>query len=210
MNGFKRWSVVMALLCLNLSACQKPADIQQTNPPASLPITTAPATKSATQIALSDGLVIARPYVLVEKSTRRLTLYDGQTVVKVYRVCTGLVVGDKQREGDKMTPVGLFYICYKNPQSKYTLSLGLSYPNIEDADRGQAAGLITQQQHDAICQAINAGTQPPWDTPLGGEIMIHGAGAGRPGSAGCVGMDDDDIRELYPLLPIGTAVEILP
>ena len=164
----------------------------------------------ANQPALKADLALAGPCVLVEKSARRLTLYDGQAVVKVYRVCTGLVAGDKQREGDKKTPLGRFYICYKNPQSQYTLSLGLSYPNAQDAARGLAGGLITQAQHDAICRAINDNATPPWDTALGGEIMIHGAGAGRPGTAGCVGMDDDDIRELYPLLPIGTAVEILP
>jgi murein L,D-transpeptidase YafK len=160
--------------------------------------------------ALKAGMTLAQPYVLVEKSARRLSLYDGRQVVKVYRVCTGLSVGDKQREGDKKTPLGRFYICYKNPQSQYTLSLGLSYPNIDDADRGLSASMITQAQHDAICQATNAHACPPWDTALGGEIMIHGAGANRPGTAGCVGMDDDDIRELYPLLPIGTTVEIVP
>lgn len=150
------------------------------------------------------------PRVLVEKSARRLTLYDGQAVVKVYRVCTGLAEGDKEKEGDKRTPEGQFYICYKNPESKYTLSMGLSYPNQEDAARGLRDGLISQAQHDAIVSAIGEGLQPPWDTPLGGEIMIHGAGGGRQGTLGCVGMDDNDIRELYAALPIGTPVEIRP
>ena len=49
-----------------------------------------------------------------------------------------------------------------------------------------------------------------WKTRLGGEIMIHGNGADNAGTAGCVGMDDDDIRELYPVLPVGTPVRIVP
>jgi murein L,D-transpeptidase YafK len=150
------------------------------------------------------------PSILVEKSAGRLTLMDGGAVVKVYPAITGSNAGDKVREGDRRTPEGLFYVCYKNPDSLYTLSLGLSYPNEEDAARGLRDGLLTQAQHDAIVAAIRAGGQPPWDTPLGGEIMIHGCKNDRSGTAGCVAVSDDDIRELYPLLPEGTPVTIVP
>ncbi len=165
---------------------------------------------------------MTNPRIVVEKSARRLTLYDGVKVVKVYAVSTGLSAGDKDREGDKKTPEGDFFVVYKNPQSKFTLSLGLSYPNMEDARRGLSEKLITQAQYDALVKANEEiQTLPPggdvksnweelWKTPLGGEIMIHGAGANRPGTAGCVGMNDNDIRELYPSIPIGTPVTIKP
>jgi len=132
-------------------------------------------------------------------------------------VCAGRRAGDKQREGDGKTPEGDFFVCYKNPNSKYTLSMGLSYPDEEDAARGLREGMITRQQHDAIVQAVRSRDLTPvlweetlWKTPLGGEIMIHGGGAAREGTAGCVGMDDDDIRELYPLIPLNTPVTIRP
>ena len=148
--------------------------------------------------------------VIIEKSARRLTVYDGSKVVKTYRASFGTGKGDKVREGDRRTPKGEFYVCYKNDRSKFTLSLGLSYPNIEDAERGLRDGLIDQDQHDAIVKAIRQKRRPPWNTPLGGEIMIHGCGSDRDWTIGCVALDDEDIKELFAALPLGTPVEIRP
>lgn len=153
---------------------------------------------------------LSNPSVLVEKSARRMTIKDGQTVVKIYRIICGTAAGDKEREGDFKTPEGRFYVCYKNPDSKFTLSLGLSYPNDEDAARGLRDCLITRQQHDEIVSAIAAGQTPPWYTPLGGEIMIHGCANERAGTAGCIAVTDDEIREIYPMLKEGTPVTIVP
>jgi hypothetical protein len=153
---------------------------------------------------------LAAPRILIEKSAQRLTLFDGDRQVRSYRVCCGSAPGDKEREGDRRTPEGDFYVCLRNPDSKFTLSLGLSYPNAEDAARGLRRKLITQAQHDAIVAAIAERRQPDWYTPLGGEIMIHGAGADRGGTLGCIGLDDPDIRELYDAVPLGTPVTIVP
>jgi murein L,D-transpeptidase YafK len=153
---------------------------------------------------------LARPSIKVCKSAGILTVFDGDEAIKSYRVITGAEPGDKEKEGDKRTPEGIFHVVYRNPQSKFVLSLGLDYPNTEDADRGLRAGLITAKQHDAILTAVARGQQPPWDTPLGGEIMIHGAKGDRKGTLGCVSMDDDAIRELYPKIDTGVVVEILP
>jgi murein L,D-transpeptidase YafK len=152
---------------------------------------------------------LSNPRIVVIKSQNLLTVYDGRRVAKRYHVISGRNAGDKVKEGDARTPVGEFYVCYKNPQSKYTLSIGLSYPNKEDADRGLRDGLITQAEYDTILSAMSTNDiERWWHTPLGGEIMIHGAKNDRSGTAGCVAMSDDDIRELYPKIPEGTAVEI--
>ena len=153
---------------------------------------------------------LRRPRVVVEKTAHRLTVYEGGRAVKSYRAAIGGGKGDKVREGDRCTPVGEFAVCVKNPTSKYVLSLGLTYPNEEDAARGLTDGLIDRAQHDAIVTAIRRGVQPPWNTLLGGEIMIHGDGSGRDWTLGCIALDDDDIRELYPAIPVGTVVEIRP
>lgn len=157
---------------------------------------------------------LSEPWVLVEKVGRRLTVFDGRRPVKRYRVDVGRVAGDKQREGDMKTPEGTFTICVHNRQSKFTRSLGLSYPNIEDARRGLRDGLISRQEHDRIVEAIRTKRRPPWNTALGGEIMIHGNSRNVPGkewTAGCVGLiDNDHIRELFAALPIGTRVVIRP
>lgn len=152
---------------------------------------------------------LSSPRIVIIKSRNLLTVYDGRRVAKRYAVISGRNAGDKIKEGDSRTPVGEFYVCYKNPQSKYTLSMGLSYPRKQDADRGLRDGLITQADYDKILAAIAANDiEPWWHTPLGGEIMIHGAKEDRAGTAGCIAMADDDVRELYPQIPEGTVVEI--
>ncbi|HKP81840.1 MAG TPA: L,D-transpeptidase family protein, partial [Pyrinomonadaceae bacterium] len=91
---------------------------------------------------------IEKPRIVVYKSARKLELYSDQTLVRTYRVGLGFSpVPDKQREGDGATPEGDFYIFVKNNKSAYYLSLGVSYPNTEDAARGLRDGLITKAQH---------------------------------------------------------------
>jgi len=150
------------------------------------------------------------PRLVVQKSAHMLLLFDGTRRVRRYRAAVGQGRGDKSREGDQCTPEGDFYVCVKNPQSKYVLSLGLSYPNAEHAARGLRDGLITKAQHDEIVDAIRHRRRPNWCTPLGGEIMIHGCGAGRDWTLGCIALDNAAINELYPAIPLGTPVTILP
>jgi uncharacterized SAM-binding protein YcdF (DUF218 family) len=151
---------------------------------------------------------LANPRIKIAKAAGRLTLFDGDALVAEYPAITGDGQGDKQVEGDRRTPVGDFYVCSKNPDSEYHLSLGLSYPNAEDAARGLAAGLIMQEEHDLIVRTVACGQSPPWDTPLGGEIMIHGHRGNRPGTAGCIALDDEDIERLYGRVRLGTPVVV--
>ena len=199
------------------SPTNQPAKIEAlAKTPAKTPVKTLPKTPAKTSAApRSAGLpAMASPRIVIEKSKFRLTLYDGAQVVKVYSVALGANAGHKQREGDRRTPEGTFRVCVRNPRSKYILSLGLSYPGVADAKRGLAARQITQKQHDAILYAIRKGKRPPWNTPLGGEIMIHGCrrdAAGTPRKTlGCIAMEDDHIKELYPKIPLGTPVTIKP
>ncbi|MFW6107253.1 MAG: L,D-transpeptidase family protein [bacterium] len=154
---------------------------------------------------------LAQPRLVVIKGERQLRLYAGRRLVRAYPVVVGRdPQGHKRREGDCRTPEGEYYVCVKNPRSRFHLSLGLSYPNAQDAARGLREGVITREQHDRIVEAIRRGEVPDWYTPLGGEICIHGGGAGRPGTRGCVGMEDAHVEELYALVPLGTPVIIRP
>ena len=116
--------------------------------------------------------------------------------------------GDKKQQGDEITPSGKFYVCTKNDKSQYYLALGLSYPAIEDAQRGLEDGLITQEQYQAIVDANQAGVQPPWDTALGGAIEIHGAQGGE--TAGCIAMTNDVMDILWQYCNVGVPVTIGP
>jgi murein L,D-transpeptidase YafK len=156
-------------------------------------------------------LPLVEPRIVVTKSQRRLALYSAGKVVRLYAVGLGFnPKDDKARQGDGCTPEGSFYVCVKNPQSRFYLSLGLSYPNKEHAERGLRDRIITRSQYDEIMSAIQRRVRPPWNTRLGGEVFIHGNGSQSDWTWGCVALDDDDMRELYDAIPKGAAVVIEP
>jgi murein L,D-transpeptidase YafK len=148
-------------------------------------------------------------HIVVKKNERKLYLYRDDQIAKTYTIVLGFAPdGDKEKRDDGKTPEGEFYVAAKNPESKFTLSLGLSYPNLEDAERGLASGLITAEQHAAILLAIQEKRMPPQDTSLGSEIYIHGGGTEKDWTKGCMALDDVEIRELYEVVPAGTKVII--
>jgi murein L,D-transpeptidase YafK len=170
-------------------------------------------TESDGQVQKTEDLKLplTEPRIVVFKSKRQLDLYSDGAIVRTYRIGLGLnPVDDKLREGDRATPEGEFYIFTKNPKSAYYLSLGLSYPNLEDAERGLRTGLITRAQHDQIVSAIKRKAGPPQYTALGGLIYIHGNGATSDWTWGCVALENEDIKELFNSVDIGTPVTIKP
>ena len=172
-------------------------------------------TGAAQQIVTGPGAV-TRPStngvsIYISKMGNTLTLKQYATVIGTWPAKLGRQQssGDKVQEGDEITPSGKFYVCTRNDKSLYYLALGLSYPSEEDAQRGLAQGLITQEQYDAIVKANRNGEQPPWDTPLGGAIEIHG-NQGDGGTAGCIAMTNDVMDILWSYCNIGVPVTIGP
>jgi murein L,D-transpeptidase YafK len=154
---------------------------------------------------------IDKPHIVVYKKARKLELYSDKQLVRTYRVGLGFTpVADKQREGDGATPEGEFYVFVKNNKSAYYLSLGISYPNVEDADRGLRDGLINETEHAAILDAIRKKKAPPQYTKLGGLIYIHGNGSSKDWTWGCVALENNEMKELYDAVTVGTPVTIKP
>src|SRR4051794_17870987 len=105
--------------------------------------------------------MIKEPRIIIKKSTRSLELFEGAALVKTSSVVLGRCAeGDKETEGDGRTPEGTFYVFVKNAESKFHLSLGISYPDVSAAQRGLAAGLISADEHDAIVAAISQNKRP--------------------------------------------------
>lgn len=136
--------------------------------------------------------------VLIEKQARQLTLLAKGEVVKTYTIALGgNPVGPKEREGDNKTPEGIYFIDSRNGNSGYHLSLHISYPNAQDNLRARELGV-----------------RP------GGDIMIHGMkngfspiGASHAESdwtQGCIAVTNQEMEEIYTLVPDGTLVEITP
>ena len=141
---------------------------------------------------------IVADHIVIVKSSRTMTLMNHDKVLKTYRVALGSSpIGAKQKRGDHKTPEGEYRIDAKNPHSQYHLALHISYPNAHDRQRAHKLGLNP-----------------------GGDIMIHGLPPGYAsfGSKhtqwdwtwGCIAVTDEEIEEIWNLVPVGTRVEIKP
>src|SRR5262245_56810555 len=154
--------------------------------------------------------------IIIKKAERKLFLYrleeKEENLQKTYQISLGTnPTGSKRRQGDGATPEGDYYITHKNPRSRFYLSLGLSYPNISDADAGLKAGLITKREYEAIAAAIHQKNKPPQNTRLGGDIFIHGGGSGTSDwTIGCIALENEEMKELFDLIPVKTPVKIIP
>ena len=150
--------------------------------------------------------------IYVSKRLKTLSLKQNGTLIGEYPVSIGASSsdGNKKVEGDMRTPSGQFYVCTRNDKSVAYLALGLSYPGVEDAKRGFEQGIITQEQRDEIINANLNGQQPPWETPLGGAIMIHGCRVPDGTTHGCVAVDNDVMDVLWSYCNLGVPVTIGP
>ena len=136
--------------------------------------------------------------ILIEKSTRRLMLISQGEVLKSYKIALGgNPIGPKERQGDNKTPEGTYVIDARNRDSRFHLSLHISYPNERDKKRAKELGVSP-----------------------GGDIMIHGikngfswvgdAHSGVDWTKGCIAVTDQEIEEIDKLAPNGMIVEIRP
>ncbi len=155
--------------------------------------------------------------ITIYKGQRRIILTNQNKTILECAIGLGpFPLGPKGLEGDGRTPEGCYFVCTRNERSKYTLFLGISYPSPLDAQSAYQNGLLTYSQLAAIDNACSNKLRPPWDTPLGGQIGIHGGGIERPdgcladNTAGCIALRDEDIKKLWPLAQIGTPVIIKP
>lgn len=136
--------------------------------------------------------------ILIEKQQHRMTLYSRGELLKTYRIALGgNPVGPKERQGDNKTPEGIYLIDSRNRESRFHLSLHISYPNEKDKKRAKALGISP-----------------------GGDIMIHGIKNGSSWAGerhadvdwtqGCIAVTDEEIEEIDRVVPNGTVVEIRP
>lgn len=147
--------------------------------------------------------------IIINKSKQTLKYFEADKLIFNFSCVTGKNSGPKLQAGDEKTPEGDYQIIVKNPQSKYFLSLGLSYPNPDDANRGWQQSIINSQIRDQIIQAHETNMYIPWNTALGGQIYIHGGlKNGQKYSNGCIKLKNSDIEQLFDRVVVGIKVII--
>jgi len=156
-------------------------------------------------------------WLLVETEPRMLKVMQGESEVAVFpRVAIGARGADTDKaRGDKKTPLGEYRIGWVNENSKFHRFLGLTYPNIDNAKRAFRDGMIGEETVRSIMRAEMEEGIPPQNTPLGGQIGIHGLGSADrqihdvfDWTSGCIAMTNEEIDRLSKWIRKGTLVVI--
>lgn len=132
-------------------------------------------------------------YVVVNKADRRMMLLHHHHVLENYKIRLGFApVGHKEIEGDGKTPEGIYLVDRRNPNSRFHLSLGISYPNERDRERAEEMG----------------------KSP-GGDIFIHGQKHPFKKDKddwtwGCIAVKNREIEDIYAMVADGTPIQINP
>ena len=180
--------VIAVFILLLLANCSK---LEEVNVPKK-------ETVASVNIESARGTLIHKvvaDHILVEKSKRTLKLYSNNQTIREYAISLGKdPLGPKQERGDNKTPEGHYRIISRNANSKYHLALEISYPDAQDTER-----------------ANKSGVDP------GDKIMIHGLPEDfntrkRPKdwTEGCIAVTNEEIEEIWRLVPDGTTIEIRP
>ncbi|WP_298968870.1 L,D-transpeptidase family protein [uncultured Roseobacter sp.] len=132
-------------------------------------------------------------FVVVNKGQRRMHLLHHVSLLKSYDINLGFApIGHKQIEGDGRTPEGVYRIDRRNPNSQFHLSLGISYPNVNDVAAAKAMG-----------------------KSAGGDIFIHGQknpfrADKKDWTWGCIAVSNDEMEEIYAMVPNDTLIALNP
>ncbi|AJQ94793.1 L,D-transpeptidase family protein [Gynuella sunshinyii] len=134
--------------------------------------------------------------VQVDKSERRMTVFEGDQILASYHIALGgNPQGHKQQEGDEKTPEGSYVLDYIKEDSAYHKAMHISYPDQADQRNAKARGVSP-----------------------GGFIMIHGQRNGLGWLSGivqhfnwtdgCIALTNKEMDEFVALVPIGTPIRI--
>jgi murein L,D-transpeptidase YafK len=128
--------------------------------------------------------------IQVFKQDRVMQLIHNSTLLKAYKFDLGFAPdGHKSEEGDGRTPEGAYRINRRNPNSRFYLSLGISYPNVADVAAARARGVSP-----------------------GGDIFIHGTPnkwLGQPDwTWGCIAVKNKEMDEIFSMVQTNTKIFI--
>ncbi|MFO7669685.1 MAG: L,D-transpeptidase [Bacteroidales bacterium] len=136
--------------------------------------------------------------IVIDKVARQCVLYKDGKVQHRYVVELGMNwIGDKNQQGDKSTPEGLYKVIDKksNGQTRFYKALMLDYPNADDQNR------FLQNKKNGVIKP---------DAHIGNLIEIHGQGGkGMDWTDGCIALKDEDLDVVFKLCRVGTWVTIV-
>jgi murein L,D-transpeptidase YafK len=156
-------------------------------------------------------------WLLVDTTTLKIEVKKGdRTVDTISDIAIGRGgAGYKTHRGDDVTPYGDYRIGWVGERSNFRRFFGLTYPNIQDARTALIKGIISKATYERIVEANESHQIPPQNTPLGGQIGIHGLGAANEKihrsmnwTHGCIAMTNNQIDHLRRYVEPGMVVKI--
>ncbi len=156
-------------------------------------------------------------WLLVDTQKKIIQVRQGEKVIATFdQIAIGRKgASQKQQRGDNITPIGIYKITYTNNSSRFRKFIGLNYPSEFDAGSALFSARISYDDYQAIIQAHRNNKLPPQNTPLGGQIGIHGIGNGNKRvhgefdwTHGCVGLSNKQIDRLAKWVYKGMRVQI--
>ncbi|WP_024298563.1 L,D-transpeptidase family protein [Methylomicrobium lacus] len=168
---------------------------------------------------LLAGIAVADDgmWLLIDTTALRIEVKKGeQTVDTIPDIAIGRGgAGYKTHRGDDITPYGDYRIGWVGERSNFRRFFGLTYPNAQDARTALIKGLISKGTYERIVAASENHQIPPQNTPLGGQIGIHGLGAADEKihrsmnwTHGCIAMTNTQIDHLSRYVEPGMVVKI--
>ena len=157
-------------------------------------------------------------WILVDTQALTLTVLSAENhvLVRFHNISIGSGgAAESHRRGDETTPRGIFHVTWVDRHSRFNTFYGLNYPSAHIARLAYFEGNISGAEFDAIMHALRHHRTPPQNTPLGGQLGIHGLGRGDSGiqqavnwTDGCVALTNKQIRQLSRWIHVGTRVDI--
>ena len=156
-------------------------------------------------------------WLLVDTKARKIQIKKGdQTLETLDKIAIGRRgAGLKHHRGDDVTPHGDYKIGWIGEKSMFHRFLGLTYPSVDDAKKALERHQIDEGIYYRIIAAHENNQIPPQDTPLGGQIGIHGLGRADKRihevfdwTHGCIALTDAQVDRLSQVVDTGTVVKI--
>jgi hypothetical protein len=136
--------------------------------------------------------------IIVDKFARECILYKKGELLERFDVELGPNwLSDKNQQGDKSTPEGIYTIIKKlaNGKTKYYMAFLLDYPNEDDKKR-----FLLNKKNGVIEK----------NAKIGNLIEIHGnGGQGIDWTDGCIAVKDSEMERLFKHCSEGTKVTIV-
>ena len=171
----------------------------------------------STAIAVAAEPPLSAKRIIIDKAAKNLVLFKDGRQVAEFPASFGIDPdSDKYKAFDCATPEGLYFITDKKIHNRFHRLLGLSYPNLKNAEKGLAEGVLSLMEYKRISEAIQESKRPPADTGLGSGIAIHGGGVfrsfdltrERDWTEGCIALNNKDIEKVFSFSRTGTPVII--